>query len=142
MHITKKNTLLNRLRMSNSRRKTAYLFLLPNFIGFALFTLVPVVVAFFLCFVRWDFANPMRFVGFGNFLRLFRDETFKISLWNTIYYTVVSVPLTMVISLFLALILNKIVKGAKLFRTIYFLPYITSMVAVAIVWNMLYNPSM
>lgn len=128
--------------ITNKSRKTGYLFLLPNFIGFTLFTLIPVLAAFGLTFVRWDFANPMRFVGLKNFMRLFSDETFKISFWNTIYFTVVSVPLTMGISLLLAILLNKIVKGVKVLRTIYFFPYITSLVAVAIVWNMLYNPSM
>ena len=144
MQIWKKGSLTNRMNrfMTNKSRRTGYLFLLPNFIGFAIFTLIPVIAALMLTFVRWDFANPMRFVGLNNFMRLFRDETFKISLWNTIYYTIVSVPLTMGISLMLAILLNKIVKGVKFLRTIYFFPYITSMVAVAIVWNMLYNPSM
>jgi|SRR5690554_2133498 len=132
----------NSTPMVTKARKTAYLFLLPNFLGFAVFTLLPIIFALGLCFVRWDFSNQMQFIGFNNFLRLFRDETFKISLYNTIYYTVISVPATMVISLVLAVLLNKIIKGVKILRTIYFFPYITSMVAVAIVWNMLYNPSM
>ncbi|MTI59740.1 MAG: sugar ABC transporter permease [Firmicutes bacterium] len=142
MQISRKTNNKQLLKGINSKRRTAYFFLLPNFIGFLMFTLIPVLAALFLCFVRWDSANPMRFVGIKNFIRLFRDQTFKISLWNTIYYTVVSVPLTMGISLILAVLLNKIVKGVKFLRTIYFFPYITSMVAVAIVWNMLYNPSM
>ncbi len=133
---------LNNSLMQNNARRTAYLFLLPNFLGFAVFTLFPIIAALGLCFVRWDFSTQMRFVGFGNFLRLFRDETFKISFYNTVYYTLISVPLTMVISLLLAVLLNKLVKGIKILRTVYFFPYITSMVAIAIVWNMLYNPSM
>lgn len=142
MQISRKANGKRQLKRNNSKRKTAYLFLLPNFIGFLMFTLIPVLAALFLCFVRWDSANPMCFVGIKNFMRLFHDQTFKISLWNTIYYTVVSVPLTMGISLILAILLDKIVRGVKLLRTIYFFPYITSMVAVAIVWNMLYNPSL
>lgn len=128
--------------LTQSNRLTAYAFLLPNVIGFLVFTLIPILVAFGLCFVKWDFANPMEFVGVRNFLKLFRDDGFQISLWNTLYYTVVSVPSTIIIALFLAVILNQKLKGIKLFRTIYFFPYISSMVAVAVVWNMLYHPSM
>jgi len=133
---------LNRSPMENKARLAAYLFLLPNLLGFAVFTLFPIIAALGLCFVRWDFATQMRFVGFDNFLRLFGDETFRISLRNTVYYTVISFPLTIAISLPLAVLLNKIIKGAKILRTIYFFPYITSMVAIAIVWNMLYSPTM
>jgi multiple sugar transport system permease protein len=123
-------------------RLTAYAFLLPNFIGFVYFTLVPIVVACGLCFVKWDFANPMVFIGFKNFLKLLRDETFLISLLNTLYYTIASVPLTIIIALFLAILLHQKIKGVRAFRTIYFFPYISSMVAVAVVWNMLLHPSM
>lgn len=128
--------------ITQRNRLTAYGFLLPNLIGFVGFTLVPIVIAFGLCFVKWDFANPIEFVGLKNFLKLFRDDGFQISLWNTIYYTVVSVPLTIIISLFLAILLYQKLKGVKLFQTIFFFPYISSMVAVAVVWNMLYHPTM
>jgi multiple sugar transport system permease protein len=128
--------------LRHSNRMTAYAFLLPNFIGFFAFTLVPLIVAFGLCFVKWDFANPMVFVGFKNFLKLFKDDGFQISFWNTIYFTVVSVPLTIVTALLLAILIHRKLKGVKLFRTIFFFPYISSMVAVAVVWNMLYHPTM
>ncbi len=142
MSLVDKIKQMKKNNITNKSRKTGYLFLLPNFIGFALFTLIPVLAALGLTFVRWDFSNPIRFVGLNNFIRLFSDDNFKIAFWNTIYYTVISVPLTMGVSLSLAILLNKIVKGVKILRTIYFFPYITSMVAVAIVWNMLYNPSL
>lgn len=128
--------------LTQTNRLTAYAFLLPNVIGFLVFTLIPIAVAFGLCFVKWDFANPMEFIGFRNFIRLFRDEGFQISFWNTLYYTAVSVPLTIVIALFLAILLHQKIKGMKWFRTIYFFPYISSMVAVSVVWNMLYHPTM
>lgn len=120
----------------------AYSFLLPNFIGFLVFTLVPVLAAFALSFMEWDTANPMVFVGFKNFTRLLKDETFKISLWNTLYFALGSVPLTLVCSLILALALNKGLKGVEAFRTVFFLPYITSLVAMAVVWNMLFHPTL
>jgi len=139
----KKETARKRRRtLVQSQRLTAYAFLLPNVAGFFVFTLIPVLVAFGLCFVKWDFANPMEFIGIRNFVRLFNDEGFRISLWNTFYFTLVSVPFTIVIALFLAVLLNQKLKGIKFFRTFYFFPYISSMVAVAVVWNMLYHPSM
>ncbi|MFW5988041.1 MAG: sugar ABC transporter permease, partial [bacterium] len=60
--------------LTSRNRKTAYAFLLPNFIGFFVFTLIPIVIAFFLCFVRWDFSNPIRFVGLKNFTYMFQDQ--------------------------------------------------------------------
>lgn len=121
---------------------TAYSFILPNFIGFFIFTLIPVVISLVLSFMEWDTANPIKFVGLKNFARLFHDETFKISIFNTIYYTVVTVPLTLLCALALALLLNKGLKCIKVFRAMFFFPYITSLVAVAVVWNMLFHPTM
>lgn len=129
-------------RKRHSNRLTAYAFLAPNFIGFVAFTLIPILVACGLCFVKWDFANPLEYVGMKNLLKLFRDDGFQISLWNSIYFTVVSVPLTIVCSLLLALLVHRKLQGIKLFRTLFFFPYISSMVAVAVVWNMLYHPTM
>jgi multiple sugar transport system permease protein len=127
---------------SQANRLKAYAFLLPNLIGFLSFTLIPIIVASGLCFVKWDFANPMVFIGLKNFAKLFKDDTFQISLLNTFYYTFVSVPLTIIIALLLAVLLHQKLKGIEIFRTIFFFPYISSMVAVAVVWNFLYHPSM
>lgn len=121
---------------------TAYSFILPNFIGFFIFTLIPVVISLVLSFMEWDTASPIKFVGLKNFARLLHDDTFKISIFNTIYYTVATVPLTLVCALILALLLNKGLKGLKVFRAMFFFPYITSLVAVAVVWNMLFHPTM
>lgn len=120
----------------------AYSFILPNFLGFAIFTMIPVIFSIVLSFMKWDAASPMQFVGLKNFSHLFTDETFRISLLNTIYYTVGVVPLTMLLSLVLALLLNKGIKGVTLFRGFFFFPYITSIVAIAVVWNMLFHPTM
>ncbi|HOB91174.1 MAG TPA: sugar ABC transporter permease [Bacillota bacterium] len=128
--------------LRQARRLTAYAFLLPNILGFVTLTLIPIVAAFGLSFLDWDFANPAKFVGLRNFMRLARDSGFKISLKNTIYYSAVSVPLTIVFALFLAALLNQRVRGIKFFRTIYFFPEISSIIAVAVVWNMLYHPTM
>jgi multiple sugar transport system permease protein len=128
--------------LRQSRRLTAYAFLLPNILGFLALTLIPIVAAFGLSFLNWDFANPAEYVGVKNFMRLSRDSGFRIALSNTIYYTAVSVPLTIVLALFLAVLLHQKVKGMKWFRTVYFFPEISSIIAVAVVWNMLYHPTM
>ncbi|MDR0922980.1 MAG: sugar ABC transporter permease [Hungatella sp.] len=121
---------------------TAYLFLLPNLVGFLIFTLIPIMCSMGLSFMEWDSANPMVFVGLENFKRLWTDDTFKISLWNTVYYSVFTVPLTMAAALGLALILNQKMKGINIFRTIFFFPHVASLVAIAVVWNLLFHPTL
>jgi multiple sugar transport system permease protein len=134
--------------MTASAKKTfkknlvAYSFILPNLLGFTIFTLAPMAFALVLAFMSWDGAIPIQFVGLRNFQKMFHDETFKISTFNTLYYVVCTVPATMVCSLFLAVLLNRPLKGRNIFRAIYFFPYVASLVAVAVVWNMMFHPTM
>ncbi len=128
--------------LNRSRTLTALAFLSPNLLGFLVFTVLPLGAALVLAFAEWDTANPVVFVGLKNFLRLLKDETFKISLVNTIYYTAATVPLTMICSLGIALVLNQKIKARGFFRSAFFFPYVVSMVAVAVVWNMLLHPTM
>jgi ABC-type sugar transport system permease subunit len=116
-------------------------FILPNFLGFALLTLVPMVFGLALSFMDWSPWGDPEWVGFENFERMFRNSTFWIALWNTTYYAAGHIPLTIVVSLGLALLLNRTLSGLGFFRTAFFLPYVTSLVAVAVVWNMLFNPT-
>jgi len=118
----------------------AYSFIAPNFIGFSVFTLVPLVFALVLSFLNWDGANPMTFAGLGNFIRLFTDDIFWRALLNTFLYTLGVVPFTLIVSLFLAILLNQRLKGRNFFRTTAFFPYVASLVAVAAVWNFLFSP--
>lgn len=117
-------------------------FILPNFIGFAVLTLIPMGAAFVIAFMEWDSYSPPEWVGVDNFERLLRDQSFWIALGNTAYYAAGHIPLTMLAALGLALLLNKRIRGLGFFRTTMFFPYITSLVAVAVVWNMLFNPTM
>jgi len=121
---------------------TAYSFIAPNFIGFCVFTLVPMVFAIGLSFCNWDGVHDIEFIGFRNFVDLLSDATFKTSFVNTIVYCIGTVPLTLVCSLGLALLLNQNVKLRNFFRTVSFFPYVASLVAVAAVWNMIFSPSM
>ncbi len=123
------------------RNLVAYSFIAPNFIGFCVFTLVPIIFAFALAFLNWDGSNPITFAGLSNFKKLINDTFFKAALKNTIIYCIGTVPLTMIASLGLAILLNQKVFGRGVFRTLAFFPYIASLVAVTSVWKMLFHPS-
>ncbi|WP_043622778.1 carbohydrate ABC transporter permease [Nonomuraea candida] len=116
-------------------------FILPNFLGFALFTLIPMLAAFALAFLDWDSYSTPEWVGLKNFQRMLGDENFHVALGNTLYYAAGHIPLTLVAALGLALVLDRKLRGMAFFRTAAFFPYVTSLVAVAIVWNMLFNPT-
>ena len=120
----------------------AYSFIAPNFLGFAIFTLGPILFAFALAFMHWDGSNPIEFAGLDNFWRLLGDRAFFTAFWNTILYTALAVPLTIVCALGLAMLLNQKLPGRNFFRAAMFFPYVASLVAVAVVWNMLFNPEM
>jgi len=92
--------------------------------------------------MRWDSYNPVEFIGLRNFQTLLRDSSFRIAFWNTIYFTGVTVPLTVVLALALALALNRGLRALPAFRAIHFFPHIASTVAVAVVWQFLYHPDM
>lgn len=119
----------------------AYSFIAPNFIGFAVFTLIPMIFAFILAFMKWDGNNEAVFVGLDNFKRLPADTFFVAALKNTIIYVLGTVPLTMIAALALAIVLNQKIKARGLFRTVAFFPYVASLVAVAAVWSMIFHPS-
>jgi len=123
------------------RNLIAYSFIAPNFIGFAVFTLIPMVFAFMLAFLEWDGNNPIKFVGLDNFRALVYDKFFIASLKNTIIYSIGTVPLTLATSLFLAVVLNQEIKGRAFFRTLGFFPYVASLVAVTSVWTMIFHSS-
>lgn len=130
--------------MSKSLRDSlvAYSFIAPNFIGFCIFTLVPMIFAIGLSFCNWDGVHPVEFNGISNFVALLSDKTFKAAFVNTLVYAIGTVPLTLACSLGLAMLLNQKVKFRNFFRTVSFFPYVASLVAVAAVWNMIFSPSM
>lgn len=120
---------------------TGYLFILPSFIGFAIFLLIPIVFGLYISFTNYDGFKVMDFIGMKNYLDMFQDSYFTISLKNNLLYTLVTVPATLITALLLAAAVNTGIKGSPLFKTFFFFPYITSMVAVGIIWTLLYNPT-
>jgi len=125
------------------RKETAagYLFLLPALGGILVFILGPVVAAIALSFTKWDLLTPAKFIGLSNYQELIQDPMFRKVMLNTLIFTGASAPLSLILSLGLALALNQKIKGIVVFRTIYFLPVVSSMVAVSLVWRWLYNPN-
>jgi multiple sugar transport system permease protein len=122
---------------------TGYIFISPMLIGVTLLTIVPILASFALSFTEWNFLlgfKQIKFVGLDNFERLFADETFWKSLKNNIIFILV-VPITLAASLALAILIDRFVYFKDLFKVIYFMPYISSVVAVAIVWQVLFHPS-
>ena len=119
---------------------TAYAFISPWIIGFLFFTGGPIVAAFILSFFRWKIITPPTFVGLTNFVRLFTsDELFRISLWATTKYVLLSVPATQVVALFLAILLNQKIRAIGFWRTVFYLPAVVSGVAGAIIWVWMYD---
>ncbi len=134
--------------MKQSKKKKSFLskkmivgysFLAPNIIGFLTFTLIPVGASFILAFFQWDILTPAKYVGLNNFAAVLKDKDFWYYLYNTLFF-MLGIPLGMAVSLSLATLVNQKLKGMIIFRTVYFLPVISSMVAVAILWRWIYNP--
>ena len=119
---------------------SAYLFLAPTMILFGIFTVLAVIYAFYLSFHQWNILEPVKpFVGLDNYSRLLGDERFGGAIVNTLYYTAVSVPLTMGLGLLIALLLNNQIRARGFFRTLFYLPVVTPLVIAAIIWKWLYS---
>jgi multiple sugar transport system permease protein len=114
--------------------------LLPNFLGFFIFSLFPILAAFGLTLTDWNMVKLPQFVVLDNYAQAFNDPLFWQTAWNTVYYTVGAVPIGIFIAFCLALILNRPMRGVIFFRTVFFLPQVTLTVAIAIVWAWIYNP--
>jgi len=121
------------------RQLEGYFFLLPNITGFLVFTAFPVVAALSLSLFRWDLLTPPVYVGLGNFQELWRDAQFRRVVWNTAWFTFGTVPARVALSLLLAVALNQRIRGIVFYRTVYFLPVVSSLVATALVWQWIFN---
>ena len=113
---------MRKLSRRTKRDLVSYSFIAPNFIGFCVFTLIPIIFAFALAFMKWDGSNPIQWAGISNFTRLWKDTFFIAAFKNTIIYCIGTVPLTMIASLALAIVLNQKVIGRGIFRTLSFFP--------------------
>lgn len=133
-----------RKRMSTLRRKEAmfgYIAIMPWLIGFLVFTAGPMVFSAYLVFTEWELLTPPRWVGLANFRFLLQDEMFRTTLWNTFTYTVISVPLQLLVALGVALLLNLNIRGTNWYRALIFLPSQTPVVASAMLWFFIFSPT-
>jgi len=128
--------------MRKSRRNllTGLAFVSPFLIGFSVFTIYPILASFYFSFTYYPIFSSPEWVGAKNYVELFHDRLFWTALYNTIYYTVFSVPLGIITALSLALLLNMKVKGLAVYRTIFFLPTIVPIVASSVLWLWIFNP--
>src|SRR5690606_766572 len=122
------------------RNKLAILIgLIPALLIYLVFSIIPIVISLYYSFMEWNGFGAMKFVGFQNFIEIARDPIFWKAVKNNIYVVVASVFGQIPIALALALLLNRKIKGGKLFRTIGFMPVVISTVVISLTWNMLYN---
>jgi multiple sugar transport system permease protein len=130
----------SRLTLRRQATIAGYLFLLPNIVGFLIFSSIPVLVTLVISLLDWDMIRTPTFVGLQNYQNLLAaDPVFRQVLGNTVYYVLGTVPAGMILSLGLALAMNTRLRGVTFFRAVFFIPVITSSVAVAMIWRWLYN---
>jgi len=117
-----------------------WLFLLPTLIGLIVFRLGPIISALIISFTDWDILKKANFIGFSNYIEMFKDAAFYKVFWNTIIFSSVYVAGVMVSGLLLAVLLNQKLKGMKFFRSAFYTPVVTSAVAVGIIWLWILSP--
>jgi len=116
-----------------------FAFLSPWIIGFVMFFVYSIGQAFWFSLTNYNFMNEPRWIGFSNYLSLFSDKVFRISLWNTLYFIVILVPGTLFLALFFAIFVNTKTKVARLGGIFYFLSYIVPFAAIGLVWRWMFN---
>lgn len=134
---------LNLMRKSKGLKddsRWAWFMLLPNIIGFIMFMLIPIIATFVLSFTKYDMITTPKFIGLDNYINMFNDPIVWQVTKNTLIYSVITVPVGMCLSLLLAVALDQEIALKRFYRAAFFLPSITSMVVIAIVWQWIYNP--
>lgn len=130
------------MTMKTRESITGYLFFLPALIGLVFLLAIPIIFSLYISFTDYNMYNEFNWVGLRNYRNLFNDRLFFRSLWNTIYYVALSVPINTAVGIFLALLLNNDkIKGLKFFRTTFYLPTVVSGVAVALLWQWVLDPN-
>jgi multiple sugar transport system permease protein len=120
---------------------TPWLFLIPTLVGLFVFKLIPILSAFYLSFTRWNLLGSPKFIGLDNFKEAFQSTQFLQTIQNTFEFSIIYIIGSMIFGLFLAILINKKLKGINFFRALIYLPVVTSSVAVGIVWNWILGPN-
>lgn len=130
---------MKRSKLEKSRNRWGIVFILPQLISLICLGIIPIIIAFVLSFYEWNgFSSPI-FVGLENFKDVFTDKDTAIAIRNTLLYAVIYVPCSIVLSLGLAMLLNK-AWGKMFYRAVFFLPQIVTSVGIAVVWSWIYQP--
>lgn len=132
---------MKNFQIKNNNILTALLFISPALLGIFVFIIIPVICSFSLSFADWDLLNDIHFVGLSNYKAILSEKYFLQVLSNTFIYTIAVSVLGVIIPLILACILNTKIKGAELFKATLFIPYITPMIVVALVWQWIFDPN-
>lgn len=120
---------------------TGKLFLLPALAGTLIFIVIPVFFSFYLSFCKWDLLTPVKFTGLQNYTELLTSPAFALILKNTFTFAISTALIAIIIPLILAAVINNKIRGTEFFKTAYFLPFITPMIVVAIVWEWIFDPN-
>jgi len=127
------------MKLTKTSKVAIVVGILPAFILYVVFAIYPILQSFYYSVMEWNGFNEMTFIGLDNFKKLFSDPLFWNSVKNNIYVVLASVLGQVPIALFIALLLNRKIRGAKLFRTIGFLPVVLSTVVISLTWSLIYN---
>jgi len=125
----------------NEQNMAAWIFIMPALLGTLIFIVVPVICSFGLSFTKWDLINPVEYVGLENYREIFTEPLFFKILINTIVFALSTSILGVIIPLILAGVLNTKIRGSEFFKTAYFLPFITPMIVIGIVWEWIFDPN-
>lgn len=125
----------------NNERYTAWLFIMPALLGIIIFIIIPVICSFGLSFTAWDMLGDIKFAGLANYKEIFNDKVFYQILTNTIVFSIATSFFGVIIPLILAYILQSKIKGAEFFKVAYFLPFVTPMIVVGVVWEWIFDPN-
>lgn len=123
------------------KRLTIFLFLLPSLVGLILFSIIPIGTSLYLSLTEWDIiGGPPKLQGLKNYIQILSSEEMTRLLGNTLYFIALYIPLILLASILVAMLLNNRFKGIGVYRTIYYVPVLTSWVAAALLWKWLLNP--
>lgn len=129
------------INLSNSQTSAAWIFVFPALLGMLIFIIIPIFFSFGLSFAKWDLLNPIQFVGLDNYKEIFTEPLFGKILLNTVVFALATSFFGVIIPLILAAIMNSKIRGTDFFKTAYFLPFITPMIVIGIVWEWIFDPN-
>ena len=128
-------------KLANQQNFAGVLFILPALLGTIVFIIIPIFCSFGLSFAKWDLLNPIQYVGLENYRVVLTEPVFVKIIINTFVYAIATSVFGVIIPLILACIINNKIKGADFFKTAYFLPFVTPMIVIGIIWEWIFDPN-